>query len=70
VAAAREAGDAYTKAIVDDFSKQKAEMEKAGVKFSEVDLGPFVSRAAVIAREFEQQGQWTAGLFDKVQTLN
>lgn len=67
--AAKAAGDYYTEMIETDFAKQKAEMEKAGVVFEEVDLKPFIERAKTVARQYEAEGKWPAGLFEKVQAL-
>lgn len=67
--AAKEAGDYYTKMIADDFSKQKAAMEKSGVKFNTVDLKPFVERASKVAERMEKKGKWSPGLFKQVRAL-
>lgn len=69
IEAAREAGEFYTQAIAREFKKQKAEMEADGVTFAEIDVAPFVERARAVAKEFESQGRWPQGLFDKVQNL-
>lgn len=64
--AGKEGGDYYTKLVVDMFEKDKVKMEKAGVKFIDIDTGPFVKDAAKVARRFEAEGMWRKGLFNKI----
>lgn len=66
VEAGKEAGDYYTKLVVDMFDKDKVKMEKAGVKFIEIDTGPFVRKAAKVAERFEAEGMWRKGLFKEI----
>ncbi len=66
-AAAQEAGDFYSEMISSEYETQKAEMTKAGVTFSDVELEPFVERARQVAERLEEEGKWSPGLFDKAQ---
>lgn len=68
--AGSEAGDYYTRILADEFSEQEEEMLEAGVTFNDdVDLEPFVERASEIAYELEAEGEWSEGLFDRVQEM-
>ncbi len=64
--AGKEAGDYYTKLVVDMFEKDKVKMEKAGVKFIELDTAPFAREAMKVAERFEAEGMWKKGLFQKI----
>lgn len=64
--AGREAGDYYTKLVVDMFEKDKVKMEKAGVKFIEMDTASFAREAMKVAERFEADGMWKKGLFKQI----
>ncbi|RLA91795.1 MAG: TRAP transporter substrate-binding protein DctP, partial [Deltaproteobacteria bacterium] len=64
--AGKEAGDYYSKLVVDSFKVDKVKMEKAGVKFIEIDTTPFAQEAAKVAERFEAEGMWEKGLFKKI----
>ena len=64
--AGKEAGDYYTKLVVDMFEKDKVKMEKAGVKFVDMDTGPFAREAMKVAERFEAEGMWEKGLFKQI----
>jgi len=64
--AGKEAGDHYTKLVVDMFEKDKGKMEKAGVKFIDIDTAPFAREAMKVAERFEAGGMWKKGLFKQI----
>ena len=64
--AGKEAGDYYTKILVDSFNVEKAKMEKEGAKFLAVDTAPFAQKAATIAERYESEGMWKKGLFEEI----
>jgi tripartite ATP-independent transporter DctP family solute receptor len=66
IKAGKEAGDYYTKLVVDMFEKDKVTMEKAGVKFVEMDTAPFAREAMKVAERFEAEGMWKKGLFKQI----
>jgi tripartite ATP-independent transporter DctP family solute receptor len=66
IKAGKEAGDYYTKLVVDMFKKDKVTMEKAGVKFVEMDTAPFAREAMKVAERFEAEGMWKKGLFKQI----
>jgi len=66
IEAGKEAGDYYSQLVKDMFKKDKEKMLKAGVKFIEIDTGPFIREAAKVAERFEAEGMWRKGLFKKI----
>lgn len=69
VASAKEAGELFTKLGVEAMDKDKREMESKGAKFITVDRKPFMEKVAPLAKEMEDQGKWTKGLYQKIQDL-
>lgn len=69
VASAKEAGDLFTKLGIEAMDKDRKEMEAKGAKIITVDLKPFQERVAPLAKELEEQGKWTKGLYQKIQNL-
>jgi TRAP-type transport system periplasmic protein len=69
VASAKEAGDLFSKLGVEAMDKDKKEMESKGAKFINVDRKPFMEKVAPLAKEMEDQGKWTKGLYQKIQDL-
>ena len=68
-AAAKEAGDLFTKLGEESMDKDRKEMEAKGAKFINVDRKPFMEKVAPLAKELEDQGKWTKGLYQKIQDL-
>ena len=62
----KEAGDYYSKLVAEMFKKDKVKMEAAGVKFIEIDTGPFIRAASKVAERFEREGMWKQGLFKQI----
>jgi tripartite ATP-independent transporter DctP family solute receptor len=69
VGAAREAGDYFTQLGIESMTKDRKEMESKGAKFIEVDRKPFQDKVAPLAKELEDKGKWTKGLYQKIQDL-
>jgi hypothetical protein len=50
-------------------TKDRKEMESKGAKFITVDLKPFQDKVAPLAKELEEKGKWSKGLYGKIQEL-
>jgi tripartite ATP-independent transporter DctP family solute receptor len=66
IEAGKQAGDYYTKLVVNSFKVDKEKMIKSGCKFIEIDTAPFAKAAVPIAEKFEADGMWEKGLFKKI----
>lgn len=66
--AAEAAGDFYTASIEEDFEPQKENMTAEGTSFATIDLKPFAERVQAVAKDFEDRGVWSPGLFDEIQS--
>jgi tripartite ATP-independent transporter DctP family solute receptor len=69
VGAAREAGDYFTQLGIESMTKDRKEMESKGAKFITVDLKPFQDKVAPLAKDLEDKGKWSKGLYGKIQEL-
>lgn len=69
VTSAKEAGDYFTQLGIESMTKDRKEMESKGAKFIEVDLKPFQDKVAPLAKELEDKGKWTKGLYQRIQDL-
>jgi tripartite ATP-independent transporter DctP family solute receptor len=66
VEAGKEGGGYYTEQVEEMFKVDKKKMIKEGVKFLEIDTGPFAQKAAELAARFEAEGMWKKGLFEQI----
>jgi len=57
--------------MVTEFETEKlAEMQSAGMEIVEpTDLKSFSDNAAVLIQKYESEGQWTTGMYEKIQAL-
>ena len=69
VASAKEAGDYFSKLVIESMTKDRKEMESNGAKFIKVDRKPFQAKVAPLVKELEDKGKWSPGLYQKVQDL-
>jgi TRAP-type C4-dicarboxylate transport system substrate-binding protein len=69
VAAAKEAGDYFSKLGIDGYDKDKKEMESKGAKFIVVDQKLFQEKVKSLIVEMEDQGKWSKGLYQKIQDI-
>jgi TRAP-type C4-dicarboxylate transport system substrate-binding protein len=66
--AADEAGRFYNAEIEKNVEQWRAELEASGVIFHEVDRGPWVERIRERNRRWEEEGYWSAGLVDTIDS--
>jgi tripartite ATP-independent transporter DctP family solute receptor len=69
VAAAKEAGDYFSKLGTDNYDKDKKEMESKGARFIVVDQKLFQEKMKPLIIEMEEQGKWSKGLYQKIQDI-
>ena len=69
VASAKEAGDYFSKIVIEGMAKDRKEMASKGAKFIEVDRKPFQAKVAPLVKDLEDKGKWSPGLYQKIQDL-
>jgi tripartite ATP-independent transporter DctP family solute receptor len=69
IAASKEAGEWYSAQVKEKENEFVELMKSEGTEFIEVDIEPMKQKVAEAAKKLEQEGLWSAGLYEKIQSL-
>ena len=67
--ATRDAGLAYTDAVLKGWEEDQAFLKKNGVTIGSFDMTPWHQTIVKLARDMEAKGSWEPGLVDKIVAL-